>query len=622
MKVEFQIGTFHETLAEGKEGAFHLGPEQPRVYSDLSPEEKERYNADIQATNILLQWLPKNIYTLINHYTDAKDIWDNVKMLLEGSELTKDDRESQLYDDFEHFHQNKGETIHDYYVWLAKLINDIRNIKMTMFIMQLNSKVDRIEVKGTMHKVQVQLVTGDLRTELGMQIQVKQGRLSVTNAMNGVGLDEEQLLFIAGGQDDFFDEDVDDPPGQDLALNVDNVFQADDCDAFDSDVDEAPTTQTIFIENLSSALPVYDEAGLSYDSNILSEPTTAGQPPAAASHHPPLPKKFFGESSGQDQKQSPSPDLLDPSPQSSSRAAPTIYNSTTVAATLHATATTSTPLHPAATTITTILNPKRPPPQSHHHHHTSNTTAAFTTTISPTLASVTLPPEPQQALRVGLVLLTPKRVFVWGGQQPKGGVYFSYHNIEKRVRLVWGSHRKGALGLWQPHQGLRVRLDRGLELRVHLAVQNHSKSELDAWLTWHALESKICKTYSWISTYNQISLCCFKAFYCGAILGQIQLKDQVQSRGNTILDLQEKVSRLTKKHSNADPIHDLRALDSQNKELHAKVNALLDLNERWRAENEKVKRHYKELNDSIKITRAKTIDKNNSLLTEVANLKA
>ncbi|GJS00559.1 hypothetical protein Tco_0317067 [Tanacetum coccineum] len=41
---------------------------------------------------------------------------DNVKMLLEGSELTKEDRESQLYDDFKHFHQNKGKTIHDYYV--------------------------------------------------------------------------------------------------------------------------------------------------------------------------------------------------------------------------------------------------------------------------------------------------------------------------------------------------------------------------------------------------------------------------------------------------------------------------------------------------------------------------
>nr|GEV84616.1 hypothetical protein [Tanacetum cinerariifolium] len=114
------------------------GPERPRVYSDLSQEEKERYNADIQVTNILLQGLPKDIYTLVNHYTDAKDIWDNVKMLLEGSELTKEDRESQLYDDFEHFRQNKGETIHDYYVWFAKLINDTRNIKMTIGLRDSN----------------------------------------------------------------------------------------------------------------------------------------------------------------------------------------------------------------------------------------------------------------------------------------------------------------------------------------------------------------------------------------------------------------------------------------------------------------------------------------------------
>nr|GEY86473.1 retrovirus-related Pol polyprotein from transposon TNT 1-94 [Tanacetum cinerariifolium] len=57
---------------------------------------------------------------------------------------------------------------------------------------------------------------------------------------NGVALDEEQLLFLAGGQDNAIDEDVDLQPVQDLALNVDNVFQADDCDAFDSDVDEAP----------------------------------------------------------------------------------------------------------------------------------------------------------------------------------------------------------------------------------------------------------------------------------------------------------------------------------------------------------------------------------------------
>nr|GEY60548.1 hypothetical protein [Tanacetum cinerariifolium] len=87
---------------------------------------------------------------------------------------------------------------------------------------------------------------------------------------NGVALDEEQLLFITGEQDNV-DDDVDEQLVQDLALNVDNMFQADKCDAFDSDVDEAPTAHTMFMANLSSVYPVYDEVGPSYDSDILSE---------------------------------------------------------------------------------------------------------------------------------------------------------------------------------------------------------------------------------------------------------------------------------------------------------------------------------------------------------------
>ncbi|GJR83622.1 hypothetical protein Tco_0154407 [Tanacetum coccineum] len=99
----FQMGTFRETLAEGNKWP----------YTQVSKTD-------------LVSILP--------------DIWDNVKMLMEGSKLTKEDRESQLYDNFEHFRQHKGDTIHDYYVWFAKLINDMRNIKMTMSRMQLNSK--------------------------------------------------------------------------------------------------------------------------------------------------------------------------------------------------------------------------------------------------------------------------------------------------------------------------------------------------------------------------------------------------------------------------------------------------------------------------------------------------
>ncbi|GJV49532.1 hypothetical protein Tco_1439744 [Tanacetum coccineum] len=88
---------------------------------------------------------------------------------------------------------------------------------------------------------------------------------------NGAVLDEEQSLFLAGEQIINFDEDVDNSPENDLALNMDHIFEADECDAFDSDVDEGPTTQTMFMTNLTSEDRIYDEAGTSYDSNTPSE---------------------------------------------------------------------------------------------------------------------------------------------------------------------------------------------------------------------------------------------------------------------------------------------------------------------------------------------------------------
>ncbi|GJY22966.1 retrovirus-related pol polyprotein from transposon TNT 1-94 [Tanacetum coccineum] len=355
----FQMGIFWETLAEGNEGALHLGPERARVYSDLSPDDKDRYNADIRATNILLQGLPKDIYTLINHYTDAKDIWYTVKMLLEGSELTKEDHESQLYDNFEHFRQNKGETIHDYYVRFSKLINNMRNIKMTMHRMQLNSKfvnnmlpewgrfvtivklnrglkesnydqlfsptdnlIENLTNTFTLltqsYKTYLPQTNNQLRTSSNTRNQaiVQDGRVVVQNVQGrqnrgqgknpkgagaaGNGGVQNRVRNVNPGQarqikcyncngiehiarnctqpkrpqnSDYFKDKMLLMQAQenDLALNVDNVFQADECDAFDSDVNEAPTAQTMFMANLSSADPIYDELGPSYDSNILSE---------------------------------------------------------------------------------------------------------------------------------------------------------------------------------------------------------------------------------------------------------------------------------------------------------------------------------------------------------------
>ncbi|GJU65263.1 retrovirus-related pol polyprotein from transposon TNT 1-94 [Tanacetum coccineum] len=421
-KGPFQMGTTTDIIPVEGEGPPQQGQVRARVFTELSTEDKERYKADIRATNILLQ----------------------------GSELTKDDRESQLYDEFEHFCQIKGETIHVYYVRFTKLINDMRNIKMTMPRMQLNSKfvnnmlpewsrfitevklnrglkesnfdqlyaylkqhevhanenrmmmerfsqatndplalvsnasiqqhpsqsyttpqssyqpspVDNFQLdsgststdnliesltntltlltqsfkshlpqtnnqlrtsSNARNKATVQdgrVVVQDVRDRFNANIQGRQfqrnnargaggtgnvggqnrgGNMNPGQAKpivcynckgirhiarecpqpkrpqdsdyfkdkmllmqareNGAELDEEQLLFLAGEQVTNFDADVDD-----LALNVDHVFEADQCDAFDSDVDEAPTTPTIFMANLTS-----DEAGTSYDSNFPSE---------------------------------------------------------------------------------------------------------------------------------------------------------------------------------------------------------------------------------------------------------------------------------------------------------------------------------------------------------------
>ncbi|GJT41164.1 FAR1-related sequence 5-like protein [Tanacetum coccineum] len=264
--------------------------------------------------------------------------------------VTKDDRESQLYDEFEHFRQNKGETIQGYYVRFTKLINDMRNIKMTMPRMQLNSKfVNNMLPEWSRFITEVKLNRGHsnpnndplaLVSDASVQqyptqsskspqpskepspadnFQLDSGSSSIENLIeslsNTLALLTQSLWIKTGNvlvQDvpvednnatnqgrpfqrnnargngvagnvgghnrggminlgqakpikcyncnglghiarecpkarehvTNFDDDVDNSLENDLALNVDHVFEADECDAFDSDVDEGPTLQT------------------------------------------------------------------------------------------------------------------------------------------------------------------------------------------------------------------------------------------------------------------------------------------------------------------------------------------------------------------------------------------
>ncbi|GJR77539.1 retrovirus-related pol polyprotein from transposon TNT 1-94 [Tanacetum coccineum] len=101
-----------------------------------------------------------------------------------------------------------------------------------------------------------------------------------------------------------------------------------------------------------------------------------------------------------------------------------------------------------------------------------------------------------------------------------------------------------------------------------------------------------------------------------------KMKASIQGKDNAIKKLRMQISQLKETRSEANYTLDFRALDFQITQLTKKVTILQEQNELFRAENAKIKQHYKELYDSIKITHAKHIEQTTALLTENENLKA
>ncbi|GKA05433.1 hypothetical protein Tco_0684553, partial [Tanacetum coccineum] len=75
-------------------------------------------------------------------------------------------------------------------------------------------------------------------------------------------------------------------------------------------------------------------------------------------------------------------------------------------------------------------------------------------------------------------------------------------------------------------------------------------------------------------------------------------------------------------HNKAKIKKEIDVLETMNIELEHSVAKLLTQNEHLNKENETLKKHYKDLYDSIKITRSKTIEHTTSLLANNADLKA
>ncbi|GJY13868.1 hypothetical protein Tco_0383177 [Tanacetum coccineum] len=381
----FQMGTFWETLAEGNEGALHLGPERAQVYYDLSPEDKERFVTAVKLNRGLRDSNYDQLYAYLKqHEAHATEN----KMILEHFTQPNVDPLALMYNvSHQQYYSQASTTPPSTHAQPHFADNTQLDSRLSLTDNLIENLTNTLALLTQSYKTYLPQTNNQLRTSLNTRNQatVQDGRVVVQNVqgrqnrgrgtMQGGELgalrlfvEKEQLLFIQvdktnfsdedctmfmanlssadpvydkaspscdsdilsevpdhdnyqdaiyehheahemhdyvqlnyvvdshtdytsdsnmipydqyvkdntvpvvqSGQDNVFDEDVDEQPVQDLALNVDNVFQADDCDAFDSNVDEAPTSQTMFIANLLSTNPIYDEACPSYDSDILSE---------------------------------------------------------------------------------------------------------------------------------------------------------------------------------------------------------------------------------------------------------------------------------------------------------------------------------------------------------------
>nr|GFC52595.1 hypothetical protein [Tanacetum cinerariifolium] len=74
-----------------------------KKYSELSAAEAIQADCDVKETNIILQGLPLEVYELVSTHKVAKDLWERIQMLMQGTSLTKQERECKLYDEFDKY---------------------------------------------------------------------------------------------------------------------------------------------------------------------------------------------------------------------------------------------------------------------------------------------------------------------------------------------------------------------------------------------------------------------------------------------------------------------------------------------------------------------------------------
>ncbi|GJV94784.1 retrovirus-related pol polyprotein from transposon TNT 1-94 [Tanacetum coccineum] len=170
------------------------GATRPKKYSELSAMKAIQADCDIKATNIILQGLPPEVFALVSNHKVTKELWERIQLLMQGTSLTKQERECLIVPVFQ-----KGDD----------LIDAINHI-----IFFLETAV------------------------------FKDKALLVQAQTSGQILHEEELAILA-------DPGAAEAQATQIVITHNAAYQADELDAYDSDCDELNTAKVALMANLS-----------------------------------------------------------------------------------------------------------------------------------------------------------------------------------------------------------------------------------------------------------------------------------------------------------------------------------------------------------------------------------
>ncbi|GJT97454.1 hypothetical protein Tco_1092972 [Tanacetum coccineum] len=89
--------------------------ERMQTEADLTSEEKKQFEADIDAMNAILLGIPNDIYNYVYACKTANAMWTSVRRLIQGTNLSKQETDLRVSNEFDKFCSSSRESLESYY---------------------------------------------------------------------------------------------------------------------------------------------------------------------------------------------------------------------------------------------------------------------------------------------------------------------------------------------------------------------------------------------------------------------------------------------------------------------------------------------------------------------------